>query len=48
MMCDACTRYEKQSSIIERGISESQKPGKNGTDLKDLKLAIEKKLAEHK
>ncbi len=48
MMCNACTRYEKQSSIIERGISAIQKPGENGTDLKELKLAIEKKLEEHK
>ncbi len=48
MMCDACSRYEKQSIFIEKGISLSQKNGFSDDDVKQLKLIITEKLADMK
>lgn len=39
-MCDACTKYEKQSLFIEKGIASFQKPGKIEMDLDSLKKRI--------
>lgn len=46
MMCEACTRYEKQSVFLEHGIASHHKPGKDQGDLDQLKAIIVKKLAE--
>ena len=43
-MCDACTRYEKQSLFLEKGISSSQKVSTPETDLEELKRIINAKL----
>ncbi|MBE0653171.1 MAG: hypothetical protein IH594_05210 [Bacteroidales bacterium] len=46
MMCDACSQYEKQSLIIEQGISTIKKDEPLSVDLESFKKAIHKKLAE--
>lgn len=46
MMCDACRLYEKQSDVIEKGISSLQKSDVKTPDLEEFKRAIHKKLAE--
>ena len=46
MMCDACTQYEKQSLIIEKGISTIKKDEPLTVDLESFKKAIHKRLAE--
>ena len=43
-MCDACSKYEKQSLFIEKGISSFQKPGKLEMDLDTLKKSITDQL----
>ena len=43
-MCDACTRYEKQSILLEKNISLSQKESTPETDLEELKKIIKAKL----
>jgi hypothetical protein len=43
-MCDACTRYEKQSIFLEKNISLSQKESTPETDLEELKKIIRAKL----
>jgi hypothetical protein len=43
-MCDACTRYEKQSILLEKGISSSQKLSAPEADLEELKRIINAKL----
>ncbi len=48
MMCNACTNYEKQSIIIEKGISISQKREFSVDDIEQLKHAITKKLSDTK
>lgn len=40
MMCDACTNYEKQSAIIEKGIENQQKKQHPQIDLEQLKKQI--------
>ena len=46
MMCDACSHYEKQSLIIEQGISTLKKDEPLTVDLESFKKAIHKRLAE--
>ena len=46
MMCDACTRYEKQSILLEHSIASEHKSRKDLGDLDQLKAIIAKKLAE--
>jgi len=48
MMCNACSNYEKQSIIIEKGISINQKNDFSIDDIQKLKLAITEKLSETK
>lgn len=43
-MCDACTKYERQSLFIEKGIASFQKPGKIEMDLDSLKKRITDQL----
>lgn len=40
MMCDACTNYEKQSIIIEKGIELQQKNQPIEIDMEQLKKQI--------
>lgn len=40
MMCDACTNYEKQSIIIEKGIELQQKNQHSEIDIDRLKKQI--------
>lgn len=44
MMCDACTNYEKQSAIIEKGIENQQKRQQPHIDIEQLKKQISLKL----
>lgn len=44
MMCDACTNYEKQSIIIEKGIEIQQKNQPIEIDMEQLKKQITIKL----
>jgi len=39
-MCEACTKYEKQSLLIEKGISSFQKPTNLQVDIDSLKKRI--------
>jgi hypothetical protein len=43
-MCDACSKYEKQSLFIEKGISSFQKPTNLQVDLDQLKKRITDQL----
>lgn len=46
MMCEACTKYEKQSALLEKSIASSSK--KNVTlDIESLKSKISKLLEHH-
>jgi hypothetical protein len=40
MMCDACTKYEKQSVILEKGIKMYQEKQQVETDMEQLKKQI--------
>lgn len=44
MVCDACTNYEKQSKIIEKGIEMYQKKQHDEIDMTQLKDQISVKL----
>ena len=44
MMCSACSRYEKQSIIIEKSIELQNKNILNAVNIEDLKKTITKKL----
>ena len=48
MMCTACSLYEKQSALLDKGISMS--PGKEYSpeDIEELKLIISEKLSDIK
>jgi hypothetical protein len=48
MMCDACTRYEKQSEFLEKGIQSYHEKLHNGKDLDQLKEQINLKLNENR
>lgn len=43
-MCDACSKYEKQSLIIEKGIASFQKASCMELDLDSLKKSITDQL----
>ena len=44
MMCEACTKYEKHSKLIEKGILNSLKSKHKDIELQNLKMKIHKKL----
>lgn len=44
MMCSACSRYEKQSVLIEKSIEMQNKNVLNVESIEDLKKTITKKL----
>ncbi len=44
LMCDACTKYEKQSLRIEKGISEIEKTKAQLTDIVALKRIITSRI----
>lgn len=44
MMCEACTKYEKHSTLLESGILKSLKTEQKDIDLQNLKQMIHKKL----
>lgn len=47
MMCDACSKYEKQSLILEKGI-QNMKPNEDMTiDIAELKNRINSKLQQN-
>ena len=46
MMCDACTKYEKQSILIEKGIINIQKNIIASVDMENLKKRINKNLED--
>lgn len=48
MMCSACTNYEKQSKLIEKGLEKSNDPGFSQEDLALLKEGIHQKLEKLK
>lgn len=45
MMCNACTLYEKQSSILEEGIAIESKKKYSPEDIEKLKLKITERLS---
>ena len=46
MMCEACTRYEKQSLILEKGIEQHFHQRKDEIDMDQLKEKITVQLNE--
>lgn len=44
MMCDACTKYERHSTLIEKGISGLEKSKVASIDVEALKNKISKKI----
>lgn len=46
MMCEACTKYEKHSILIEKGISTLDKSKVPTIDVDALKTKISNKIAE--
>jgi len=46
MMCSACTRYEKQSTILEKGIAIDLTKEYSTEEIKKLKQKITEKLSE--
>lgn len=46
MMCEACTKYEKHSTLIEKGISNLEKLKVPTVDVEALKTKISKKIEE--
>ena len=44
MMCDACLRYEKHSTILEKEISYLEKSKLPNIDLEALKLRIKRQI----
>jgi len=46
MMCDACSMYEKQSAIIEKGMESQHKHQHEECDIEELKKQISSNLAE--
>lgn len=48
MMCEACTRYEKQSAFIEKGISLKHDTAFTQEEINELKQTISEKLADVK
>ncbi len=48
MMCDACTMYEKQSALIEKGMELQHKHQHEECDIEQLKKQISLNLKEAK
>lgn len=48
MMCEACTAYEKQSLILEKGIEQHLHHKEEEVDLQELKKQINAKLEKAK
>lgn len=48
MMCNACSLYEKQSELIEKGIEQQFEGKNNDIKVEELKRAINKKLHDNK
>ncbi|MDT8402261.1 MAG: hypothetical protein RQ743_11250 [Bacteroidales bacterium] len=46
MMCSACTRYEKQSAILDKGIAIDSTKEYSPEEIQKLKLKITEKLSE--
>ncbi len=46
MMCNACSTYEKQSYILEKGIQQLKPGNEINVDFKELKNRINNKLKE--
>lgn len=46
MMCDACIKYEKHSTLIEKGILNFEKSKEITVDIEALKTKISKKIEE--
>ena len=46
MMCDACSMYEKQSSILEKGMELHHKHSQKECDIEQLKKQISANLKE--
>jgi hypothetical protein len=46
MMCEACTKYEKHSAMIEKGISNLENSKVPTIDVEALKSKISKKIEE--
>jgi len=46
MMCNACSNYEKQSTLIDKGISMSLEGEFSTDDIEQLKNTIIEKLSE--
>lgn len=44
MMCEACTKYENHSTLIEKGISNLEKSKVPSIDIEALKTKISKKI----
>lgn len=44
MICEACSRYEKQSSLIEKGMGTGQVKELKAEDIEQLKQSIYQKL----
>ena len=44
MMCEACTKYEKHSLLIEKGISKMEKSKMSTIDVEALKTKISKEI----
>jgi len=45
MMCGACTRYEKQSELIEKGLNIDKIQEPTAAEIEELKRMIGEKLA---
>jgi len=48
MMCNACTHYEKQSELIEKGLAKSNEKNFTREDVAQLKKLINEKLDHNK
>ena len=47
-MCNACTHYEKQSELIEKGLAKSNEKNFTREDVAQLKKLINEKLDHNK
>lgn len=47
MMCDACRLYEKQSTLLEKGIEKQQETAFEEIDIEKLKKDIYTRLHHH-
>lgn len=47
MMCDACTNFEKQSKMLEKGIEKQQKHLHSTLDIEEIKKQISLHLEKY-